>query len=66
MHDPHADYNLSRYPPDRLFPKPLDVEQLLAWLRAVRAAKAPFRAMHAAIGVRLDRRREAPMLGRRQ
>ena len=37
MHDPHADYNLSRYPPDRLFPKPLDVDPLLAWLRAVRA-----------------------------
>ena len=35
MHDPHADYNLSRYPPDRMFPTPLDVEQLLAWLRAV-------------------------------
>ena len=40
MHDPHADYNLSRYPPDRLFPKPLEVDQLLAWLQAVRAGGA--------------------------
>jgi DNA-binding response OmpR family regulator len=37
MHDPHAEFNLSRYPPDRLFPKPLDVDQLLRWVAAVQA-----------------------------
>jgi CheY-like chemotaxis protein len=37
MHNPHADYDLSRDPPDRLFPKPLDVDQLLAWVHEVRA-----------------------------
>ena len=35
MPDPHVDYNLSRYPPDCLFPKPLDVDRLLAWLRTI-------------------------------
>jgi DNA-binding response OmpR family regulator len=40
MHNPQAEYNLSRDPPDRLFPKPLDVDQLLAWVHAVRAGGA--------------------------
>ena len=37
MHDPRAEFNVSRDPPDRLFPKPLDVEQLLEWIATVRA-----------------------------
>jgi DNA-binding response OmpR family regulator len=36
MHNPLAERNLASYPPDRLFPKPLDVEQLIAWVRSVR------------------------------
>ena len=39
MPDPQSDYNLSRHPPDRLFAKPLDVEQLLAWVGSVRAGR---------------------------
>ena len=38
MHNPQAEPNLARYPPDRLFAKPLDVDQLLAWVHSVRAA----------------------------
>jgi DNA-binding response OmpR family regulator len=37
MHNPQNEHNLSKDPPDRLFLKPLDVEQLLAWVRSVRA-----------------------------
>ena len=37
MHDPQSEFNVSRYPPDRLFPKPLDVDELLRWIAGVQA-----------------------------
>ena len=33
--DPSSHYDATRFPPDRVFTKPLDVAQLVAWLRSV-------------------------------
>ena len=40
MHDPQSEFNVARHPPDRLFPKPLDVDELLKWVESVRAGGA--------------------------
>jgi DNA-binding response OmpR family regulator len=40
MHGAASEFNVARHPPDRLFPKPLDVEELLAWVTEVRSGAA--------------------------